>query len=151
MSETRKRDEKERDKALEKLKEIPATRFKAQYEDAYAQLCIFNGQDGSGAGKYEHEPTDLILFLRQEHEFWDQYNNIELKSSYKMISMLEKHLRANIKKKGWLKAKIAEQKDRTDLRKVDIPEKKASSPEKVHSPKKVERVISSPIVKQKLL
>ena len=128
MSETRKRDEKENDKALAKLKEIPATRFKAQYEDAYAQLCIFNGQDGTGAGQYEHEPTDMIIFLRQESEFWDQYAKVELKSSYKMISMLEKHLRANIKKKGWLKAKIVEQKDRTGLRKVEIPEKRASTP-----------------------
>ena len=60
----------------------------------------------------------MIIFLRQEHEFWDQFANIELKSTYKMVNMLEKHLRANVKKKGWLKAKIAEQKDRTDLRKV---------------------------------
>ena len=122
MTETKKRDEKEREKALQRAKESPNTLMKAHYEDALARLCLDKGLDGLGATKVKYVPADLLPYLRQEHELWDKFCSIELKPNLKCISMLEKHVRANIKKRNWLQDKMNEQKDRTDLREVKTPE-----------------------------
>ena len=112
---------KEIDKLTAVMEMTPTTKMMLDYENGYTHHIRYREYDINKPAEIKFTPPQLLPFLQQESEFWDQFKPETFDVKCKLVRMLQKHLFKQRKTKKWLTAKLLENEGRTDLRKIEIP------------------------------
>jgi hypothetical protein len=144
MSSVSKRVAKVTDKIALAMKMAPTTLNKLDFENAYAEMTVYREYDVSKPAELKFTPAQVLPFLQQEREFWDQFDPKRFDTNCRLVRVLYQHLIKQRKTKNWLEDKIKELGRRTNLREVYIPAEAISTPIMQTPVKKIEKTSPPP-------
>lgn len=115
------------------INDIPNTRVKAEYEEAFVHMTVAENWDRKKIDRLSFNHSDLLPYLREEHKRYDEIDAAIFNTSLKLVKNLNGHLKHMMKTRGWYTKKVREIQNSKDPRprKIDKPDLVLKSPTRI--------------------